>query len=83
MATQNTFRLIIASVGETKYDGAAYSVTVPGTGGVMTLLANHEPIVTTLKKGHLTVKSEGGEQKIFDLDAGILEASGGRVVVLL
>jgi F-type H+-transporting ATPase subunit epsilon len=78
----NTFRLVIASVGETLFDGAASSVTLPGTQGVMTVLANHEPIVTTLKKGTIVVKS-GSDHKEFPVETGVLECSQGRAVVLL
>ena len=79
---QNTFRLVIASVGETHFDGAAASVTLPGTDGVLTVLPNHEPFVTTLKRGIILVKT-GSDSKEFPVDTGVLECSGGRAVVLL
>ena len=81
MAT-NTFHVVIAHVDDTLFDGAAESVTVPGSAGVMTLLPHHEPITTTLKKGSITVKS-GSETKTFSVDGGVLECSQGRAVVLL
>jgi len=83
MADAATFHLVIASVGETRFDGAAVSVTIPGMGGEMTLLAHHEPIVTTLKPGTITVKETQGESKRFDIQSGVVECSGNRVVVLL
>ncbi|OGG49388.1 hypothetical protein A3C18_01160 [Candidatus Kaiserbacteria bacterium RIFCSPHIGHO2_02_FULL_54_11b] len=83
MAHQNTFHLTIASVGETRYDGAAVSATLPGTAGEFTILAHHEPIVTTLKPGTITVREGGGESKQFEIESGVLECSGSRVVVLL
>lgn len=78
----NTFHLVIASVGETLFDGAAISASVPGEAGEMTLLPNHEPIVTTLKTGAITVKTTLGTQT-FEVQSGVLECSGSRVVVLL
>lgn len=80
--TDNTFHLVIASVGETRYDGRASSVTLPGAAGELTLLAHHEPLVTTLKSGTITVRDEKGEKK-FPIDDGVLECSGNRAVVLL
>ena len=88
---QNTFHLTIASVGDTRFDGAAVSATFPGTAGEVTVLAHHEPIVTTLKRGVITVRlpappSEGGSAsggKQFAIESGVLECSGSRVVVLL
>jgi len=82
MASTNTLRLVIASVGETLFDGAAVSVTLPGSAGVMTILPNHEPIVTTLLKGNILVKTPDGNKE-FAVNTGVLECSGGRAVILL
>jgi len=85
----NTFHLIIASVGETRFDGAAVSATFPGAAGEFTVLPRHEPLVTTLRRGTITVRlsSQAGEsqgdQKSFDVESGVLECTGNRVVVLL
>ena len=81
MAT--TFRLIVASVGETLFDGAAASVTLPGAGGELTVLAHHEPLVSTLKAGTISIKLNDDSRKNFDISDGILECNGERVTVLL
>ena len=78
-----TFHLTIASVGETYYDGEAASATLPGSDGELTVLANHEPFVTALRTGTITVKLSEGEVKTFKTENGILEFSGNRAVVLL
>ncbi len=83
MAERNTFHLVIASVGETRFDGPALSATFPGAGGEMTVLAHHEPLVTTLKGGNITVHDASGESKNFPVENGVLEISGNRAVVLL
>ncbi len=78
-----TFHLTITSVTGAQFDGAAESATVPGSAGEMTILTNHEPLVTTLKRGRITVRT-GSENKTFDIESGVLECSGGgRVTVLL
>ena len=79
----NTFHLTIASVGETRFDGAAVSATLPGTAGEFTILPHHEPIVTTLKPGTITVRQAEAEPTEFKIENGVLECSGSRVVVLL
>lgn len=79
----NTFHLTIASVGETRFDGAAMSVTLPGAAGQLTILPHHEPIVTTLKPGTITVRQAEAEPTEFKIENGVLECSGSRVVVLL
>lgn len=78
-----TFHLVISSVGETHFDGEAVSATLPGSDGELTVLANHEPFVTTLKSGSITVRIPEGETKKFETENGILEFSGNRAVVLL
>ncbi len=83
MAAQNTFHLTIASVGETRFDGQATSATLPGSAGELTVLAHHEPLVTTLKRGTITVRVNENDTKEFPIQDGVLECSGNRVVVLL
>ncbi|MDP2648622.1 MAG: F0F1 ATP synthase subunit epsilon [bacterium] len=83
MVEQNTFHLVVASVGETRFDGAALSATIPTTGGEITILPHHEPLVATLRKGTITVRETLGEPKTFDVESGVLECASNRVVVLL
>ena len=82
-----TFHLVIASVGETRFDGRAASATLPGSAGELTILAHHEPFVTTLKPGTITVRGlpaqAGDASQEFQIDGGVLEVSNNRAVVLL
>lgn len=82
MATQTTFHLIVASVGETLFDGAALSATIPTTAGEITVLPHHEALVATLKPGTITVRENLGNKE-FHVAGGVLEISANRVVVLL
>lgn len=77
-----TFHLTIASVGETRFDGPVVSATFPGASGEFTVLSKHEPLVTTLKKGVITVRGERDTKKI-TIENGVLECSNNRVVALL
>ena len=79
----STFHLTIASVGDTKFDGAAVSATLPGVAGEFTVLAHHEPIVSILKQGSITVKESVGEPKRFIIEGGVVEMSGNKAAVLL
>lgn len=78
-----TFHLIISSVGETHFDGEAVSATLPGSDGEFTILAHHEPFVTTLAPGVISVRTGDGEKKEFENKNGVLECSRNRAVVLL
>jgi F-type H+-transporting ATPase subunit epsilon len=78
-----TLHLVVSSVGENLYDGPAISVTLPASAGEMTILPNHEPLVTTLKAGKITVRIPNADAKTFDIESGVLETSGTRAVVLV
>ena len=79
----STFHLVIASVGETRFDGPSVSATFPGSDGELTVLAHHEPLVTTLKKGVIRVRESAESTKDVPIESGVLEVSGNRAVVLL
>lgn len=83
MSEAKSFHLTISSVGETQFDGKASSVTLPGAAGEMTILAHHEPLVTTLKKGTITVRDGSNAEKKLSCEGGLMECSNNRVVVLL
>lgn len=83
MAEQNTLHLVISSVGENLYDGPAISATLPGAAGDFTILPNHEPFVTTLKEGKITVRIPNADPREIPISSGVLETSGTRAVVLV
>lgn len=72
----------IATVSETLFDGSADMLIVPGSAGEMGILANHEPLITTLKSGTVTVKV-GTEKHTFPVTQGVLEVSNSVASVLL
>ena len=79
----DTFHLILASVGETLFDGAVVSATFPGEAGEFTVLPHHEALVTTMKAGTISVHESPGSERTFAVVGGVVECSGNRVVVLL
>ena len=78
-------KLVIAKVDQVYFDGEAESVTVPASEGEMTILSNHEPFVTTLKSGMITVRAENlsGGQQVFEINSGVLEVHAGGATVIL
>lgn len=76
--------VVIAKVDEVLFEGEAHSMTVPGAEGEMTLLGHHEPLISTLKPGTITVRL-GGDSVLreFKIDGGVLEVrSDGATVIL-
>ena len=61
------------------FSGEVEQVDVPGVEGDFGVLAEHAPMVTTLRPGILTVHAAGGEQKIVVL-GGFAEVVAGKVL---
>ena len=63
------------------FSGEVEQVDVPGSEGYFGVLAGHAPAVAILRPGILTVKTQGGEQKIVVL-GGFSEVSANGLTVL-
>ncbi len=79
----HSFQLTIASASENIFSGEAQSITFPGTGGEFTVLAHHEPLVSTLKEGQLTIEAAGEKRRIAITRGGLVEIAHNRVTVLV
>lgn len=75
--------VVIAKVDEIVFEGDASSLSVPGMGGMMTVLPEHMPLITTLKAGDVTVHTQTGDSKTVAIDGGILEVRRDGVTVIL
>jgi F-type H+-transporting ATPase subunit epsilon len=75
------FRFELVSPEKLLFSGEVEQVDVPGAEGDFGVLAQHAPIVTTLRPGILTVHGAGGEQKIVVL-GGFAEVSTDGLTVL-
>lgn len=82
MAEQKLFRLTISKVDGPLFSGEVISATVPGSDGQMTILAHHEPFITLLSSGVITVRTQNGEQ-VFEISSGTLEVSNNQATVLV
>ncbi len=63
------------------FEGEVDMVVAPGTEGMMGILPNHAPLLTTLAFGELIVR-HGDEEEIFAVAGGVMEVLPGAVVVL-
>ena len=80
--------LHIAQVDNVLFDGEVESVTLPGIEGELTVLGHHEPLITTLRDGTITVRpkhdsSQALGEQTFPIEKGILEVSNNKAVVLV
>ena len=79
-----SFHLTIARVNGPLFDAEAVSVTVPGSEGEFTVLAGHEPLISPLRAGSISVRRADEEIESFEVqERGTLEVSGNRVSILL
>lgn len=76
-------RVTIAKVNENLFDGEAASMTLPAAGGMMTVLPEHMPLITTLKEGVITVRQKGEPEQTFAIQGGVLEVRRDGATVIL
>ena len=53
----STYRLKILSPEKALYEGDVISITVPGAGGLLTVLSGHESMAALLKTGPLIIRT--------------------------
>ncbi len=75
------FHFELVSPQKLLFSGDVEQVDVPGAEGELGVLADHAPMVTTLRPGILTVHGSGGAQKIVVL-GGFAERSAEGLTVL-
>ena len=78
-----TFHLTIAKVGERVFDGEAISVQLPGSDGMFTVLAHHEPLIAELKAGEAKVRAADGSEQRIAVSGGVAEISNNQATVIL
>jgi F-type H+-transporting ATPase subunit epsilon len=58
------------------------SVTVPGTEGYFTVMADHAPFMTTLRSGFITVTTLSGQANVFFVRGGFADVSPAGLTIL-
>jgi F-type H+-transporting ATPase subunit epsilon len=81
--SQKLLNLTIAKVDAAVFREPVRSVTLPGSDGALTLLANHEPFITPLTAGDITIETETGETTTIAISEGTLEVSHNTATVLI
>ncbi len=77
-------KLTISRVDQAVFSDDVQSLNVPGTAGEMTILANHEALISTLKPGIITIKKADGETETFNAtEGGTLEINNNHASVLI
>jgi F-type H+-transporting ATPase subunit epsilon len=77
-----TFSFKILSPKAQILDEEVVSIVAPGGAGYLGVLANHAPLISTMKDGELKVKFSGGTERRFRITGGILRVAGNNAVLL-
>ena len=63
------------------FSGEVDSVVVPGTDGLIGILNNHAPLVSSLKAGQVKI-SNSGKDEFYDVKGGVVEVLSNKVIIL-
>jgi len=78
------FKLSIYAPEKTVFEGNAVSLIVPAEKGYLGVLANHAPLVASLKYGKIIIRKNSMETvTIASLGKGFLEVDRNEVTILL
>src|SRR5215472_15154108 len=77
-----TFALAVITPAEVKFEGTAEIVVAPGAAGDIAALANHAPMLTTLRVGVLRATVEGLRRIEYAVKSGFMQILPDKVLVL-
>ena len=78
----STYRLAIITPNGKIFDDQVEFLSAPGTEGSFGVLNHHAPMVSTLRKGVVSIQQNNVE-KFFALNSGVLEVDSQSNVLLL
>lgn len=64
------------------FSGEVDLIQLPGISGSFEILKNHAPIISTLDRGVIKIKTTEGQEQLFEVDGGVVECKKNVVTVL-
>src|SRR5947199_8145938 len=83
MADHDAQRVDVITPEGPVFEGEAEIVVVPGSAGQLGIMANHAPLISTLKPGELHVTDMQGQRHAFATDGGFVETRKNETTVLV
>ncbi|MFC1802266.1 hypothetical protein ACFLY7_02385 [Patescibacteria group bacterium] len=77
------FKLTVAKIDEVLFQGKVDAVNCPGSEGELTIMTDHLPLITSLKKGGLKITIKEGEEKKIEIEKGLLEVGRKETIILV
>lgn len=78
-----TFPLRVFAIDREIFVGDAVSLTVPGEQGQFQVLADHEPLISTLRAGDVIIEAADGSTQKIPIMSGTVEVNDKEVVALV
>ena len=77
----NVLQVDIVAADHPVWSGPARSVTIPASEGGMGILPDHEPVMTVIKKGTVTVVDPQSGRHSFEVTDGFISFDSNRLTV--
>jgi F-type H+-transporting ATPase subunit epsilon len=77
-----TFNFKVLTPNRQAIDEPVVSIVAPGTDGYLGVLANHAPLITTLRAGELKVKYEENREVLYAIGEGMLKVENNTAILL-
>jgi F-type H+-transporting ATPase subunit epsilon len=77
-----TFNFKVLTPNKAEIDDTVVSIVAPGTDGYLGVLANHAPLITTLRAGDLRVRYGGEREAHYAIGPGILKVADNVAILL-
>ncbi len=79
--------IILATPEKEMYKGTAKKVTISTVSGEITVLAGHEPLITTIESGQIVIENNEGVRDVYSAFSGVVNIENNRgktnVIILL
>ncbi len=74
--------LEIITPEKTIFNGEVKLVQLPGVSGSFEILANHAPMIASLKKGKIKVMENDKSTRFIEINGGTLKVQDNRILIL-
>jgi F-type H+-transporting ATPase subunit epsilon len=74
--------LEIVTPDQRVFAGDVVSAQFPGSAGSFQVLDNHAPIISTLDRGKIVLRTANQTEQVITVDGGVVEVSHNKVTVL-
>lgn len=78
---KSTMQVNIVAANHPVWKGPARSVTIPASEGGMGILPDHEPVLTVIKQGTVTVVEAAGTRHAFYVTDGFISFDSNKLTI--